>query len=745
MNIKYRSLWALSASIALLSPLGARAQVNDAEIEEIVVISQKIQRTLQETRESIAVIDSAFIDKLQLLELRDVYIQTANTFETNNGEGFGIRGITQNSGSTGGGSGELGSLYLDGVAFTGFSARFGPRALWDVAQVEVLRGPQSTNVGRNALIGAVVMTTNKPNADDFEGAVRARAGNFGALGLEGMVNIPVTDNSALRFTAETFENDGFNSNQTIPIEKYDARDNQTFRGRYLIEPTEQLSIGVMAQYAETSRGQQLYRADLVPLESRISSANLEAFEDYEAFSAAIDIDYDINDMFAIRSITSMIDGEYNRFDDDDEGPDGGNAFRGRFAKDENWAQELRLLVDAGRVTGVAGIYYTEVDLINDTRGLTNVSPANFPIPPELLPFYPPLLEIDAFIPAEQQTTNAAFFTEWDFKASDRWILNAGFRYDNEDQDFITNTNNMLAEGSELPDPALAGQIAEMQFPGSGPLVEAGVAQVNAFLLGLLAPTNNDWENTTYEAFLPQVGATYLISDNVSASLFYKRGYRAGGVDISLAGMRSDYDPEFLDNYEASLRTVLLDGKMTLNANVYYGDWSDQQVAVCPQGIFTCVTENAGESEIYGGELDIRYEINDAVSTFLSVGVSRTEFTNFVSDTDGDLTGNEFAQSPELTSAVGGQWWVTDQISVAGSVSYQSETWGDTANTVRLDSRTLLDMNVRYETDRWGIVAYGKNLTDEFYLISDGPGLDVNSRIVTAGPPREYGVLLSVNF
>ncbi|MEM7501587.1 MAG: TonB-dependent receptor [Pseudomonadota bacterium] len=731
--------------LAAVVPGLAAAQGDQDTVDEIVVTSQKIERSLQDTKESVAVIDANQIDAQRMIDLRDVFHQTANAFETFNNESFGIRGVTNNSASTGGGSGELGSLYIDNVAFFGFAARFGPKALWDVEQVEILRGPQSTNVGRNALIGAVAMTTRAPDPSEFDGAVRVEAGNFSTLGVEGMLNIPVSERAALRFTAETRETDGFNRNQTIPDSEYDGRSNQTFRGRFLIEATDRLSIGLMAQYAETERGQQIYRADLAPLESRTSSANLEAFENYDAFSAAIDISYEFSERVSLRSITSMLDGDYERFDDDDEGPDGGNAFRGRDVEDENVAQELRLDFTLDRVTGVAGIYYADVGFVNNTRALTNVALANLGVPAQLLPFYPPLLEVVGLIPAEQDTTNFAFFTEWEFQLGDAWRLSAGFRYDNEEQDFITNTNNALAPGSELPDPVAAGQAAEMQFPGLGPTVEAGVAAVNAQLLGLLAPTNNSREDTTYEAFLPQVGLTYEFSDNVSASFFYKRGYRVGGVDISLAGVRSDYDPEFLDNFELSLRSVFNEGRTVLNANAYFGDWSDQQVAVCPMGIFSCVTENAGESEISGAELELRHTFSDSLSAYVSVGLSDTEFTDFVSDISGDLTGNDFAFSPETTAAVGGQWWITDRIAVGGSVAYQSETWSDTANTVELDDRTLVDLNVRYETERFAIVAYGKNLTDEFYLISDGPGLDLNSRLVTAGFPRQYGATVQVNF
>ncbi|MEO0579539.1 MAG: TonB-dependent receptor plug domain-containing protein, partial [Pseudomonadota bacterium] len=200
----------IAASTLLLATCSdAFAQQNTVGIDEIVVKGQKVERSLQETKESVSVLDQDFIQTQRLFDLRDIFNQTPNAFELSNGEDFGIRGVSASSASTGGGVGELGSLFFDGVAFTGFARRFGPKALWDIEQVEILRGPQSTNVGRNALIGAVVMTSRAPDPSEFDSAFRLEAGNFGKVGLEAMVNAPVSENAAFRFTAETFDTDGF--------------------------------------------------------------------------------------------------------------------------------------------------------------------------------------------------------------------------------------------------------------------------------------------------------------------------------------------------------------------------------------------------------------------------------------------------------------------------------------------------------------------------------------------------------
>ena len=738
---------ALAVAIGIaLAPVGAcLAQNNSSEpVDEIIVEGQKIKRSLQDTKESVAVYDQDWIQSQRLFDLRELFNQTANAVELFNGEDFGIRGVTASSASTGGGTGELASLFYDGVALTGFARRFGPRGLWDIEQVEILRGPQSTNVGRNALIGAVIMTSRAPDSTAFDAAVRLEAGDFGKAGFEGMINMPLTENSALRITAETFHSDGFTENVTIPEENYDERDNQTFRARYLYTPSDRLSIGINAQYAKTERGQQIYRADLnADIEDRINRANLQAREDFEAWSGSLNVDFTLNDRWSVLSVTAFLDGEYDRFDDDDESEVGGNAFRGREGLEDNWSQELRFTYQGERLNGVAGLWYTEVDVVNDTTGLVNLAPADLGVPAALLPFYPTVLEIDAFIPAENNRVNYAFFTEWDYQVSDSWTLSTGLRYDYEEQDNLSNNLSTLAPGSELPDPVAAGMAAEVIQPGLGPTVEAGVAQVNALLNSFLVPDNNPVEQTDYEAFLPQLGATYTVNDDVSVSAFFKRGYRSGGSEVSLTGDIADYDPEYLNNYEVSLRSVFLDGSFVFNANAYYGDWTDQQVSSCPFGPLSCITTNAGESEIFGIELESRYTINDNASVFAAIGHSETEFTEFV-DNEEDLSGNEFALSPNFTASFGGSYYFTDEISVSGSINHQGEMFADIQNSIELDERTIVNMNVRYQVDAFDIMIYGRNLTDEFYLQSDFT--DPNGgRFVTPGNPREYGVLLQVDF
>ena len=738
------------------------------EVERVVVYGQKIERTLQDTKESVAVLSEQLIDDIALLDLEDAYLATANVFTLSNGENFGIRGITQNAQSTGGGNGELGSFYMDGVAYTGFATRFGPRDLWDVKQIEVLRGPQSTNVGRQALIGAVVVKTNDPDLTGFDAAIRGQLGNFDTYSGEGMVNFALSESSALRLTAETYSSDGYIENDTIGID-YNPEESHVLRAKYLFAPSEDFSAQLTLQYAEKELGWDTYRFDLAPIDSYRDSSNLASEETYEAYAIALDMQYNFNDDWSLRSVTSLIDGEYTRFNDDDSGPEGGDAFRGRFVEDKNWAQEFRVTYDSGNLHGVMGLYYTDVDLRNDTTGIVALNPTSLGVPSVLLPFYPETLVIDVLIPSQNNTTNAAFFTEWDWDISEDITLSAGFRYDREEQEVLTNARNTLAEGSFLPDPVASGNIAaQMGFDAATVAqIVGGITQVNGLLGSQLVGTDNEQQETSFNAFLPQVGVTYRLDEDTSVSAFYKRGYRAGGIDVDTIGSIDEYEAEYLDNVEIAYRSLHLDGDVVFNANAYYGWWTDQQLTIYVNGsLFDTDTVNAGESTIYGVEFELQYRVSENTNVYANLGLAETQFDEFcfVDGTpeadivgatcnggDGagqDLNGFDFSFSPDITAAIGAKHYLSDNWYVAGNVTHQGRAFSDIVNTQEFenDGFTLVNLNLGYLKDDFEARVYVRNLFDEFYTNFQGPGAaGGESRLVQPGVPREFGLMLSQRF
>lgn len=730
-------------------------------VESIVVTGQKIERTLQDTKESVALISRREIEDRVLLDVEDVYLQAANVTSSYLGDRFAIRGISQDDTSTAGGDGDLGTIFVDDVALTGLSSRFAPANLWDVEQVEILRGPQSTNVGRNALAGAVIYRTADPNLDEFEAAARLEVGNEATVVGEGMLNVPVSDISALRLTVERSETDGFIENDVRDEDDFGRRSSTTARAKFSVEPSDRFSGIATLQYYETERGTSFYLAPPDDVETRRSVANLPQGFEFDGTSGSLRLNYEIGDSWQIDSITAFLDGTYEQGNDSDGGPTG-PAFDTDVIDEQNISQELRFSYDGGKLRGTVGAYYIDADSESSSRSLFAIFPASVGVPDVLLPFYPEVLLVSVNGDGEREARNSALFAQWDYDLTPRLTLSGGLRYDYEEQSSDFVTSNTADESTPLPDPVAAGEQAEMISPGLGAVVEEGVAFVNALLEEQLVASEFSTD-TSFEALLPELGLTYRLTDDVQISAFYKRGYRAGGSDF-IAGIGLDtYDPEFLDNFEIAFRSEWLDGRLRVNANAYYGKWRDQQVSVPINGnIFNIDTQNAGESTIAGFELDTTFMPDSQTRLFASLGYAHTEFDEFCRTgvtvealpdcvsggvTGEDLDGNDFAVSPDWTFALGGKRYLGQRFYVGGNVTYQDRSFGNVENLPISESGgfTLVNVDLGYEADRFQVRLYARNLLDEFYTLQRNQSGFADQLFITAGPPREVGLILSALF
>lgn len=718
-------------------------QASIEELEPFTITTTTLPRSLFETPESIAVVSGETAEARGLESIQDVLPQTAGVY-TLAGEAFGIRGIAHNSASTRGGTGEMASYYVDGVALTGFSKRFGPDDLWDVGQVEVLRGPQSTNVGRNALAGAIALKTRNP-VFGSDSALRLRIADFNTFTYSGMLNTAVAEKSAVRLAVNHMTSDGYVTNPTRKETDYDGRRDTTIRGKWRWESEDRRwSVQAGLQYAETRRGEDFipirYRndaGDLVRLDpaGRANLANLEAFENTNAWNAVVDLRFRLNDAWEITSLSSFLTSDYSRFDDDDQLPRGEDAFRGREATDENISEELRLKYYPGaKLNGVLGVFFTEVDLVNNTDSLINIDPSQVGVPAPLLPFYPELLNVGAPSFVDNQTRNLAFYTEWEYEISPDWAVFGGLRYDRESLDSRSQGERTLLNA--LPDPSA---------PGLPPQVAAGIAQVNAAVRGLLI-SSSDTANTDYDAWIPQAGLRYEGLKNTALGLMINQGYRAGGVELNAVGIRTEYAPETLTNVEASVRMRALDGRLRLNGNLYYGFWEDQQVGVQvnENNTVDVRTFNAGESEIYGFELEVAAVYPDPFTWFANLGHSHTEFLKFES-TEGDFSGNRFGFAPTWTFAAGGTWQFHPNFHIHGNLNYLGDRYTDPANQFELDSRTVVNLRIGARFGNLRAALFADNLFDELYLENLTSNFDPDTILAKVGAPRVIGIQLQYDY
>ena len=370
-----------SALAAGFVSTGAIAQ----EPEVITVTAQKREQTLQEVPIAVSVVQTETIENAQINDVLDLQSVVpslrVSQLERSSNATFIIRG--QGNGANNPGIEPSVAVYIDGV--------FRPRAgavlsdLMNIERVEVLRGPQSTLFGKNATAGVVNIVTQEPQFD-FGGQAELTFGNFDQLILKGSVTGPISDNLAFSLSGSMNQRDGYYDNLG-PAGDFNDRDRAAIRGQLLFNPTDSLSLRLIADYDEIS--EQCCGTDRVidgptgavirgPLGGQTSAGrgfNYEIATDFENQNeiensgVSLQADWDLNDNLTLTSITSL-----RQYDDfvDFEGDFTTVSLLGENIRELNtdtFTQEFRLTGDwNNRAFFLLGAFFSNEDLTaTDTR------------------------------------------------------------------------------------------------------------------------------------------------------------------------------------------------------------------------------------------------------------------------------------------------------------------------------------------------------------------------------------------
>lgn len=745
------------------------------QLEEVVVLGQKIERSLQDTASSVAVFDARTIDSQNFIFLEDLLNQTANVTSLFDGAVLTIRGVRNDGASGADSTSDVSAVYVDGVFLPSQLFTSGALNLWDIESAEIFRGPQSTIQGRNALAGAVVLNTVDPSYE-FEGSAQALYGDYGTWRGSAAISVPlIADEFALRFAIDESRTDGFIENRTLMTDASDASEASTFRAKALWEPAaiENLTVRLNYSKIDAFEGDGRINSELFPAE-RVTFENIQSRIENEGDIVSLDVSYGLNDRWDVTAISAYTQTQERFFVDGTRDASGGPSANETISDDELFSQEVRATFSGARARGLVGLYYFDQEggLVNNSNSLISSEfafpdPVTFasllfqtPMPsPEqigqagtlretivtLVPQFPVLFDRAS----DLAITNYAAFGEFDYDLNDRWTLTAGLRYDREDisQNVFDSTFvPPITTGDPTLDPILAGVAAQF----------SNTIAIDA--------VDND-----FDAWLPKVGLTYRWTDHLATSFTYQRGYRAGGLsintfraalaprgasqdDLEAAGIVNSFEPEFTNNYELALRSQFFDNRLTLNANAFYIDYTDQQVSVqLSQNPLDTLTENVGQSELYGFEADVSALLGDRLRLGGYLGYVSTEFTDggdVLDDVIGaglDLTGLEFTYAPAWTAGAYARYEWAEGWFVNGRVRYQDESFTLVQNDPLAvnDGFTVVDLLAGYEARVWRAELFVNNALDENYFTGNfGPTFNDVSLV---GPPRLIGARALIRF
>ncbi|MBI1403305.1 MAG: TonB-dependent receptor [Porphyrobacter sp.] len=731
---KLVSTVALAAATLAAAPLSAQdsaaapATGEDAgEDRGIIVTGLRREENLQDTPAAITAFDSKAIENAGIERPADFIALTPNVnlVETQNaGNAFVIiRGITQNRNSE-----PSVAVIVDGVQQVN-PAQFN-QDLFDIEQIEVLKGPQGGLYGRNAIGGAIIITTKKPT-DQFEGNVTAGIDNGFGYFLRGGVSGPVADDVYFRVAGSWYDTNGFIPN-TFLGEDADPVKDFSLRANLLVEATDRLTFDLRGSVNKL-RTQGLYYNivadvnDIAPVRVNNPGQN-----DRDIYNLSLKVEY-AGDNAVFTSVSSydtlseILTGDafdflpipdsffFNLFEQI-FGP--GNGFdlnQSQFLDVEAFSQEVRLASpeNGGPFNWMVGGYLIDTKRYISTGNMIDTGNGVFPV--YRTPSTNPLNPQFSFLADGQDNFAWALFANAGYELSPELRVDASLRYDRDRRRQTTLTPQAF-----LP-----------VVPGV-PQAQSGEVRTAVF---------DDWQ--------PKVTLTWEPSRELTLYSSYSRGFRSGGfnqtgvgaeaINNAIVGVGDIFQAETADTFEvgakAQLGPVRLAGAAytTLSKNSYFFVFLAQSS-----------TQNLGNiprTRINGFELEASARLAPHFDVNAALGVTDSEIKDFPDPT---VIGNEAPQISRYTLNLGAQYAgpVSDRLDGLLRIDYRrtGKTWWEPFNTTVREPVDIVDARAGVSFDGFSVTAFAQNLFDETYNAEFSPG-----GFVFRARPRRYGVEFGYKF
>ena len=755
-------LGGFAASSLLLDSAPALAQ--GGQLEEVIVTSTYREESLQDIPIAVTALSGDLMTREDIVDLTGISLNTPNFSFTEFAPGQTIpvmRGI--GSADDGAGLDNSIAIFLDGVYIgRGAGNNF---EMFDLERVEVVRGPQGTLFGRNAIGGAVVIKTKKPT-EEFEGKVALTAGNYGIFRAQGYVSGPLGDNLRGKLVASTRQHDGFVDNAVLGTELQDE-DNMSFRGQ-LLWSGENSEWLLSADYSEDDRAD-MGRTPIVdnaPLQlimemngvpggargtPRTNASPYDGYSERELGGISLTGTFEfasgsltsitaartVDTSWQMTSIGTGVGGLGLPFD---EVVDDINESVDTFSQELRWTSNID-----GPLSYTAGLYYfmEDTDRVEVFR-TTVAGQYNDPnLPFRITDVGSQDILGNDYAQTANETTSIAVFASLDYELTDRLTLTAGLRYTRDEKDYTaTSVNCGMVAGM---DPALDGT-QFVNWPGCGGVGASG--------LRIIAETFEVTPEDSWSDVSPKLSAQYALNEGTMVYASWSKGFKSGGFAGSqgVEAVAADpVDQETAYNYEIGIKSDVTDS-LRINATAFYMDYEDLQVVrfgPVPGSEFgTFVTTNLGSADIQGFELESTWFITDALRLDGFVAYLDSEGNDLIIN-GGDYSGQQLLGAPELSYNIRASYdqsFAFGGISASVTLSHEDESRRDYVDDrIKVDERDLVDARLAWTSTSGAIevALWGKNLTEEDYIAHMyviGPG-----GIGVWGAPRTYGVTGTINF
>jgi len=674
-------------------------------LEEIIVTADYRERTLAELPLSISIMDVEAIAGRAVQHFEELIASVPNMNWSGDGHRaryLQIRGVGELAQYQGAPNPSVGFI-VDDIDFSGIGSI---ATLYDIARIEVLRGPQGTRYGANALAGLVYMQSAEPD-DQFSGQVHLGAGGDDALsvgiGLGGPLDV-LGSRSGYRFSAHHYESNGFRDNPYLDRDDTNGRRELSLRGKLIWEAGPDWNFKLTGMLSDVDNGYDAFAID----NSLTVLSDKPGKDAQKSIGGSLKASWSGARSFALTSITSVANSEIDfSFDADWGNEDAWAPVTYDFVslndrERSTLSQEFRLTsTDDGRIFGGSASWLVGLYVNRLAEDLTTVNLGDY-----FDPGFDFAFVLDDRLSSEFEAINSAIFGQMDFKAGEAGVLSVGLRVERRVTDY--NDSNGLA------------------FDPSENMIGGEVSYVHTF------------------------------SDTVTAFASISKGYKAGGFNLGFVpDDHREFDKESLWNYELGVKSVLADGHLLVNSSIFYSVRRDQQVETSLQlnpndpASFVFFTDNAARGKTIGFEAEASWLPTDALEFYANVGLLRAEFDQFTTALS-DLSGRDQAHAPRYTLAAGGVYRHASGIFARLDVSAKDEFFFDVSHDQKSESYVLANARLGFETDRYTAQIYARNLFDKEYAVrgfffGNEPPNFPNTLYTRQGDARQIGVTIDIRF
>jgi len=656
--------------------LGAEPASSPQGFEEVIVTAQFRNISVLNTGSSITVIDGDTLEQRGATHLEQVLNLAPNvnfSSGASRGKFIQIRGIGERSQFIEPLNPSVG-LLIDGIDFSGIG---GAATTLDMRQIEILRGPQGTLYGANALAGLIDMKSNDPT-DTFEGRVETSIAEYETRTTSAVLSGPISDTLGYRLALQGHRSDGYIDNDFLNRHDTSNLDELTARGKLQWRASDDLQVNFTGFYVDADNGYDDFSLD----NTRHTLSDQPGHDRQESTAFAVETIWQGFERFDVVGLVSYAESNLEYSYDEDwsyVGICSGQPCDGweyasfdRYRRDrENGTVDLRLVSsEAGRLFNgstdwVLGVYYR----FQDESLLREYTYAS------------------GDFTSDYDTRNRAIYGQLDSWLTDRLKLTSGLRLefrnaDYDDSDLVNNDNSERLWGGRL-------------------------------------------------------GLEYNLTSQTLLYALVSRGYKAGGVNSnpSLDASARDFDTEYLWNYETGIKGDWFDHRLAMQLSVFFQDRREMQVkqslvepisgSSCPCS-FTDFFDNAAKGENYGAELEVNWQASELVRLYGSLGLLRATFKNFESfshvDADPanavavDLSGHEQAHAPSYQFAVGMDVALTRRLTAGLEVEGKESFYLSPRHNAKSNRYELVNARLDYDVEQWSLSLWGRNLADRDVIV-----------------------------